>query len=62
MAEGIGAASGSSPRSTASSGSPSIGPGGSSSKGQAPFLDALLEAIGRGADRSDRGSTTRARD
>jgi predicted NUDIX family NTP pyrophosphohydrolase len=31
-------------------------------KGQAPFLDALLEAIGRGADRSDRGSATPATD
>jgi predicted NUDIX family NTP pyrophosphohydrolase len=31
-------------------------------KGQAPFLDALLEAVGRGADRSDRGSATRATD
>lgn len=31
-------------------------------KGQAPFLDALLEAIGQGADRSDRGSATPATD
>ena len=31
-------------------------------KGQAPFLDALLEAIGRGADCSDRGSAAPATD
>ncbi len=31
-------------------------------KGQVPFLDALLEAIGRGADCSDRGSATPATD
>ena len=61
MAPRVGQRSGNSPRSTGSSGCSVDQAGRKLVKGQAPFLGALLETIGRRAGRAGPASTTPAR-